>query len=93
MEGETGQGLTVHSTVEDALMATLRFHKHCESGSLGRICGEKECADCRNPLQIPPSAVALLHFRDSGAHSLTPEAKATLRSMVRCLSKVVAAKT
>lgn len=42
VEGEAGQGFTVHPTVEDALAATLRLHKHCESGRLGRICKEEE---------------------------------------------------
>lgn len=42
VEAEAGRGLTVHPTVEDALEATLRLHKHGESGRLGRICEEEE---------------------------------------------------
>lgn len=64
VEGEAGRGLTVHSTVEDALEATLRFHKHCQSGRLGRICGEEECGDWKNQLQFPLLAVTLLYFHE-----------------------------
>lgn len=54
VESEAGRGLTVHSTVEDALEATPRLLKHCQSGRLGRICGEEEYSDCRHhPKSLP----------------------------------------
>lgn len=42
VEGQAGQGLAVHSAVQDAPEATLRLHKDCHGGPLGRVCGQEE---------------------------------------------------